>query len=731
MLDSLQNQLKITFIIGKSKYLILSIFSEVSKDLAEIEKNFGYNYIELEMMFEIDLYPFYPPLVKVMRPRLQGSMMQRVTNMEILKLSYWAPTKDMKSVILEIKSFLQHWARLEVESERNDLKRYPHGAYLEMEHHLLTLALVSEVSPRVNLKYQLVTDNIAELRPLSSNAVLKGGKQDKEYWARGVGYGHHNRPEWDINAYIAAQKEKDNKIIDVLHKILDELKILYANHAPQLKPRVQAHSSSGPDVTDTGQTDSVDPVYDMFTVLEGSALIPFMEQYLRADSFLEICRHSEVYKAIVDIIKEIARQKALLPLLCALANQSMSIYQLLEQLEKKASLLLKHLCKAGNGSVPHTQSATTQEPDCSGDSSFPFFQKCFRGCRGSSSSQSPGMTDSDVAEERLAREFVFLFKIVSESLELRMLQRNNSSSGSSELSSNNGDQTSIVDVQIDTIPQVDVLEVQYKQVLQSMQFYSCDFSLEGSTAHNYATQFKACQSSGQTQIFRIAQELSSLSSSLPLDLSSSIFVRSDDERLTLMKALITGPEGTPYSGGCFMFDIFFPPSYPKVPPQVNLQTTGQGKVRFNPNLYACGKVCLSLLGTWEGQKGEQWNEKTSTVLQVLVSIQSLILVPDPYFNEPGFEQEIGTETGRKHSDEYNSDVCYNNIKYAMLSQLQSPPPEFADVIKAHFYLKKQKILEEVEGWVNKSSNRRLDRLAQNLKQEFKKLQAPQILNGPS
>jgi len=39
--------------------------------------------------------------------------------------------------------------------------------------------------------------------------------------------------------------------------------------------------------------------------------------------------------------------------------------------------------------------------------------------------------------------------------------------------------------------------------------------------------------------------------------------------------------------------------------------------------------------------------------QVLVSIQSLILVPEPYFNEPGYEQEIGTEAGEKHSAEYN------------------------------------------------------------------------------
>ena len=35
-----------------------------------------------------------------------------------------------------------------------------------------------------------------------------------------------------------------------------------------------------------------------------------------------------------------------------------------------------------------------------------------------------------------------------------------------------------------------------------------------------------------------------------------------------------------------------------------------------PLYYSCGTVCLSLLGTWQGQNGEEWNEKTSTVLQV-------------------------------------------------------------------------------------------------------------------
>lgn len=79
--------------------------------------------------------------------------------------------------------------------------------------------------------------------------------------------------------------------------------------------------------------------------------------------------------------------------------------------------------------------------------------------------------------------------------------------------------------------------------------------------------------------------------------------------------------GTPYAYGAFLFDIFFPPSYPQDPPLVNLETTGNGTVRFNPNLYTDGKVCLSLLGTWHGEIGSKWNPIKSNISQVLLSIQ--------------------------------------------------------------------------------------------------------------
>ena len=63
-----------------------------------------------------------------------------------------------------------------------------------------------------------------------------------------------------------------------------------------------------------------------------------------------------------------------------------------------------------------------------------------------------------------------------------------------------------------------------------------------------------------------------------------------------MNVLVTGPDQTPYEKGFFHFFMRMPHNYPIQPPRVKFLTTGAGVVRFNPNLYANGKVCLSILG---------------------------------------------------------------------------------------------------------------------------------------
>ena len=148
-------------------------------------------------------------------------------------------------------------------------------------------------------------------------------------------------------------------------------------------------------------------------------------------------------------------------------------------------------------------------------------------------------------------------------------------------------------------------------------------------------------------------------------------------------------------------------------------------MRFNPNLYKDGKVCLSLLGTWQGGKGETWDPAVSTMLQVIVSIQSLILCPRPYFNEPGFERLIGTPEGRSKSDQYDAAVVENTLRWAMIESLKKPHPAFKDVIRAHFRLRKGHLLGPVRArWTEGATGERkarLDGLFKELEAELKKL----------
>jgi len=116
----------------------------------------------------------------------------------------------------------------------------------------------------------------------------------------------------------------------------------------------------------------------------------------------------------------------------------------------------------------------------------------------------------------------------------------------------------------------------------------------------------------RSRLNRLHIEVPSLSTSLPLTFDSGIYLRVDEDRLDVIKVMIIGSEGTPYENGCFVFDIFVPVQYPQTPPNVQLVTTGNGTVRFNPNLYqyglflVCRFVCHLImiyffrLQLWEG-----------------------------------------------------------------------------------------------------------------------------------
>ncbi len=206
-------------------------------------------------------------------------------------------------------------------------------------------------------------------------------------------------------------------------------------------------------------------------------------------------------------------------------------------------------------------------------------------------------------------------------------------------------------------------------------------------------------------IMRIMSELSSLKKDLPINWDSSIVMRICQKNTNLISFIIVGPKDTPYHNGLFEFHAYFPDGYPSVIPKVLINTTDNGKVRFNPNLYSNGKVCLSLLGTWQGEKGESWIPEISTFFQVLISIQSLILVDEPYFNEPGYERTMNTADGKKHSSLYNDNIRYETVRVAMVGMLKNKIEGYETFIEEHFKLKKDEIIQVVDKWYQESYNK--------------------------
>ncbi|KAB2615887.1 ubiquitin-conjugating enzyme E2 25 [Pyrus ussuriensis x Pyrus communis] len=183
---------------------------------------------------------------------------------------------------------------------------------------------------------------------------------------------------------------------------------------------------------------------------------------------------------------------------------------------------------------------------------------------------------------------------------------------------------------------------------------------------------------------------------LEKDLPDTIFVRAYETRMDLLRAVIVGAEGTPYHDGLFFFDVCFPCGYPNVPPNVYYHSGG---LRLNPNLYNCGKVCLSLLNTWSGNKNEKWLPGVSTMLQVLVSIQGLILNTKPYFNEPGYANTNGSAAGEKRSEEYNENTFILSLK-TMVYSMRRPPKHFEDLVLGHFYNRARDILVACKAYMD-------------------------------
>ncbi|CAD8197777.1 unnamed protein product [Paramecium octaurelia] len=239
----------------------------------------------------------------------------------------------------------------------------------------------------------------------------------------------------------------------------------------------------------------------------------------------------------------------------------------------------------------------------------------------------------------------------------------------------------------------------YRPFMKRLAVGKCEIKADADYLSHMKEYYQQTNNPSQNKMQKLVSEISTIEENLPLEATNSIFLRYDTDRMDCMRTIIFGASGTPYAHGAFLYDMFFGDDYPQRPPKMKLATTGHGKVRFNPNLYNCGKVCLSLLGTW----GDNWIANFSTILQILVSVQSMVMSEYVMFNEPGWESQMGTPNGEQANRGYCNFIKIQNIRYAMIEQLQNPPRGFEEVIKKSFYLRKELIMKEIELWVEQAN----------------------------
>jgi ubiquitin-conjugating enzyme E2 Z len=138
---------------------------------------------------------------------------------------------------------------------------------------------------------------------------------------------------------------------------------------------------------------------------------------------------------------------------------------------------------------------------------------------------------------------------------------------------------------------------------------------------------------------------------------NGIYYSHDEVNMLKGYAMIIGPKNTPYYGGAYFFVFEYPENYPYNPPKVTFKTN-YGDIRFNPNLYRNGKVCISILNNW---RGESWNS-CQTISTVLLHLLTL-LCEKPLLNEPNVTE--------KHIDfkYYNDAIEYSNINIAIIKYI--------------------------------------------------------------
>ena len=191
-----------------------------------------------------------------------------------------------------------------------------------------------------------------------------------------------------------------------------------------------------------------------------------------------------------------------------------------------------------------------------------------------------------------------------------------------------------------------------------------------------------------SNIKRLVKDVSQIMKN-PLE-KNGIYYKHDDENVQLGYCMIIGSENTPYENGYYFFKLDYSNNYPVNPPKVTY-FNNDNETRFHPNLYRSGKVCLSILNTWQG---EQWTS-CQNISSVLLTIAS-VMNEKPLLNEPGINER------HRDFENFNISISFKNLEKSILYNLKALQQEnniiymcFREPMIKHFNENTEKIEKQI------------------------------------
>jgi len=169
-------------------------------------------------------------------------------------------------------------------------------------------------------------------------------------------------------------------------------------------------------------------------------------------------------------------------------------------------------------------------------------------------------------------------------------------------------------------------------------------------------------------------------------------------------AIIFGPEGTPYEDGLFMFEFYFPYSYPNQPPLIKMVTPFQNSVSFHLGLD--GQVVRKVNDVLLVYPAPILWKANVTLEELLLTIKNFIFVQEPfihtYHDWDNGMNSFDVERIKLHKKDslqrYNSNVLvevYDSLIYISTLEFNSV---WSETIFSHLATAIPKIAKRLKCW---------------------------------